>query len=129
AGPINSWGGMCLWSEPYCGDGVVFSRRGHAACGEWNRAISVGPSFADPQTSQPLAIAQVGSAFGDNPTGKLGSKLSGQICLKAGLSTPSLSLRRSDTMRAVVLGIAIGLVVGTLALAQEDKDSADYMLR
>jgi Rap1a immunity proteins len=32
-------------------------------------------------------------------------------------------------MRAVVLGIAMGLVVGTLALAQEDKDSANYMLR
>ncbi len=33
-------------------------------------------------------------------------------------------------MRAVVLGIAIGLVVGALAVAQEpDKDSANYMLR
>jgi len=32
-------------------------------------------------------------------------------------------------MRAVALGIAMGLVVGTSALAQEDKDSASYMLR
>ncbi len=31
-------------------------------------------------------------------------------------------------MRSVVLGIAIGLVAGTLALAQEDKHSANYML-
>src|SRR5438132_11719259 len=31
-------------------------------------------------------------------------------------------------MQAVVLGIAIGLTAGTLALAQEDKDSANYML-
>jgi Rap1a immunity proteins len=32
-------------------------------------------------------------------------------------------------MRTLVLGIAMGLVVGTSALAQEDKDSANYMLR
>ena len=32
-------------------------------------------------------------------------------------------------MRTMVLGIAMGLVVGTSALAQEDKDSANYMLR
>jgi hypothetical protein len=31
-------------------------------------------------------------------------------------------------MRALVLGIAMGLVVGTSALAQEDKSSANYML-
>ena len=31
-------------------------------------------------------------------------------------------------MQAVVLGIAMGLTAGTLALAQEDKDSANYML-
>ncbi len=31
-------------------------------------------------------------------------------------------------MRAVVLGIAMGLAVETLALAQEDKHSANYML-
>jgi hypothetical protein len=31
--------------------------------------------------------------------------------------------------RALVLGIAMSLVVGTSSLAQEDKDSASYMLR
>ena len=31
-------------------------------------------------------------------------------------------------MRTLVLGIAMGLTAGTLALAQEDKDSANYML-
>src|SRR5262245_35972569 len=32
-------------------------------------------------------------------------------------------------MRALILGIVIGLSVGTSALPQEDKDSANYMLR
>src|SRR5215212_8142712 len=31
-------------------------------------------------------------------------------------------------MRAVVLGIAMGLILGTSALAQENKSSANYML-
>jgi hypothetical protein len=31
-------------------------------------------------------------------------------------------------MRAAVLGIAMGLIMGTSALAQEDKSSANYML-
>jgi hypothetical protein len=33
-----------------------------------------------------------------------------------------------NTMRALILGIAIGLVAESLALAQEDKHSANYML-
>src|SRR5262245_52578344 len=36
---------------------------------------------------------------------------------------------RSDMIRALVLGIAMALVVGRFASAQEDKDSANYMLR
>jgi hypothetical protein len=31
-------------------------------------------------------------------------------------------------MRALIFGIAMGLIVGTSALAQEDKSSANYML-
>jgi hypothetical protein len=31
-------------------------------------------------------------------------------------------------MRAAVFGIAMGLIMGTSALAQEDKSSANYML-
>jgi hypothetical protein len=32
-------------------------------------------------------------------------------------------------MRALIFGIAMGLVVGTSTLAQEDRDSSNYMLR